>query len=316
MQQSQPERVGDEVRISGRTMRIPGYRLLREVGRGANAVVFEAHDEALSRSVAVKIWNGRGIPRAQSEASKIASMSHPLVVSTYSFGRIEDHPFCVMEMVPGVSGKEWVKQNPPIEARLSVWGLYSEALRYIHSAIGVHGDPHLGNLLVATKLPGAKIVDAGTSEFWSDHSKIEAREGNLIVETASRLFAQENFAELWKQPRGLDYKRTLDILQVLARYLAVVYGPVDWDRRSGNADILADLITQTPFFKLDVVFLQIQETGITTANRLAARINARLLRIHNVLDAGDEINHRTQELYEAAAARSAASLAKAGLRDH
>lgn len=310
MQLSQPELVGTSVRIDGRTLQIPGYQLLREVGRGANAVVFEALDEALRRKVAVKVWNARGISRAQSEASKIAGMNHPLVVSTYSFGRVEDHPFCVMEMVIGVSGKEWIKQNPSAEARLTVWSLYSEALRYIHSSVGIHGDPHLGNLLVTASLPGAKIADAGTSEFWTDHSKIEAREANLILKTASRLFAQENFDQLWQHPRGLEYRDTLAILQAVAKYLGIVYGLVDWDRRSGNADLLSDLITQNPFFNLEVVFSQIKETGITTGNRLASRINARLSRIHNVVEADDEISQRTLELYEAAAVRSLSLIAK------
>jgi serine/threonine protein kinase len=310
MQLRQPELVGKSFRIDGRTLQIPGYQLLREVGRGANAVVFEALDEALSRKVAVKIWNGRGISRAQSEASKIAAMSHPLVVSTYSFGKVEDHPYCVMEMVAGVSGKEWIKQNPSTEARLAVWSLYSEALRYIHSSVGIHGDPHLGNVLVATSFSGAKIADAGTSEFWADHSKIEAREAILILETASRLFAQESFDQLWQHPRGLGYRDTLAILQAVAKYLGIVYGLVDFDRRSGNADLLSDLITQNPFFNLEVVFRQIRKTGITTENRLASRINARLSRIHNVLEADDVINQQTLELYEEAAVRSLALIAK------
>ena len=310
MQRSQPELDGTSVRIDGRTLQIPGYQLLQELGRGANAVVFEALDEALSRKVAVKIWNGRGISRSQFEASKIAGMSHPLVVSTYSFGKVEDHPFCVMEMVAGVSGKEWIKHNPTTEARLAVWSLYSEALRYIHSSVGIHGDPHLGNLIVSTSFFGVKIVDAGTSEFWADHSKIEAREATLILETASHLFAQEGFDQLWQHPSGLEYRTTLAILQAVAKYLGIVYGLVDWDRRSGNADLLSDLITQNPFFNLEVVFSQIKKTGITTETRLASRINARLSGINNVLEADQSINRQTLELYEAAAVRSLELMAK------
>ncbi|WP_138516525.1 protein kinase domain-containing protein [Limnobacter alexandrii] len=310
MKLSQPELVGASIRIDGRTMQIPGYQLLRVVGHGANAVVFEALDEALSRKVAIKVWNGQGITRAQSEASKIAGLNHPLIVSTYTFGRIENHPFCVMEMIVGVSGKEWIKHNQSTEARLTVWSLYADALRYIHDLGGIHGDPHLGNLLVATNISGTKIADAGTSEFWADHSKIEAREAKLILQTASRLFAQESFDQLWRHPFCLGYRDTLTILQVVVKYLGIVYGLVDWDRRSDNADLLSDLVTQNPFFNLEVVFRQIKKTGITTEDRLARRINARLRRMHNILDAGDKVNKQTLELYEAAAAQALSLMAQ------
>jgi hypothetical protein len=176
--------------------------------------------------------------------------------------------------------------------------------------VGIHGDPHLGNLLVTTSFLGVKIVDAGTSEFWADHSKIEAREATLILETASHLFDQEGFNQLWQHPSGLEYRTTLAILQAVAKYLGIVYGLVDWDRRSGNADLLSDLITQNPFFNLEVVFSQIKKTGITTENRLASRINARLSGINNVLEADQSINQQTLELYKAAAVRSLSLMAK------
>lgn len=325
MHQGHPKIDGTAVRIDGRTLSIPGYRLLREVGRGANAVVFEALDKALSRNVAVKIWNGRGIQRAQSEAAKIASMNHIFIVSTYLFGRIEDHPYCVMEMIPGVSGKAWIKQVQPIEARVQVWNIYSTALKYIHGLGNIHGDPHLGNILVATDSQttpnrelqtdkahlSAKLADAGTSEFWASHSEIEAREAALILETAGRLFGAENFSRLWQHPTGLGYEDTLATLQAASKYLQIVYGLVDWDRRSGNADILADLILQMPFFDINVVLSQVEQTGITTADRLARRLNARLHRIHDIMEASGEVDQQTIDLYAKAAQQSISLKAKA-----
>lgn len=315
---------GTAVKIGSRTLSIPGYRLLREVGKGANAVVFEALDEALNRNVAVKIWNSRGLERAQSEAAKIAGMNHSFIVSTYFFGRIEDHPYCVMEMIPGVSGKTWIKQGQPIEARFQIWNIYSTALQYIHGLGSIHGDPHLGNILVATdsqtpptrKPPAdkahisAKLADAGTSEFWDSHSKIEAREATLILETVGRLFSEENFSQLWQHPAGLDYEDTLAVLQVVSKYLHIVYGLVDWDRRSGNADILADLIVQRPFFDIGVVLSQVEKTGITTADRLARRLNARLHRIHDVMEASDEVDQQTIDLYAQVAQQALGQIAR------
>jgi len=105
------------ISIDGKRLRIPGLRLIKEAGRGANAVVFEATDEVLQRRVAVKVWNARGIKRAQSETAKVAKLNHPLIVTTHQFGRVEGHPYCVMEFVAGCSGKEWLRGQPSVAAR-------------------------------------------------------------------------------------------------------------------------------------------------------------------------------------------------------
>src|ERR1700733_8490049 len=81
------------IRVEGKLLRIPGLRLLKEAGRGANGVVFEATDELLQRRVAVKVWNERGVERAQSETAKVAKFNHPLIVTTHQFGRVEGHPY-------------------------------------------------------------------------------------------------------------------------------------------------------------------------------------------------------------------------------
>ena len=154
----------------------------------------------------------------------------------------------------------------------------------------------------------------GTSEFWDSHSKIEAREATLILETAGHLFSEENFSQLWQHPAGLNYKDTLAVLQAVSKYLHIVYGLVDWDRRSGNADILADLIVQRPFFDIGVVLSQVEKTGITTADRLIRRLNARLYRIHKVMEASDEVDQRTIELYTEIARQALDQIAKDSLQ--
>src|SRR5437879_13579936 len=94
---------GDSVVIDDKPVRFPGLSFVDEAGRGANAVVFEAIDQALNRRVAVKVWNALGVKRAQHEISKIAQLNHQLIVATHQFGRVEGHPYAVMEVVAGHS---------------------------------------------------------------------------------------------------------------------------------------------------------------------------------------------------------------------
>jgi serine/threonine protein kinase len=132
----------------GIDIEIPHFEILRKIGNGANGTVYEARDMLLGRSVAIKIWNARGSAQAQSEAAKIAGLNHPLVVTTHAFGTVDKRPFAVMELVPGVSGKEWMRSAPDVKRRITVWGLFERALRHLHSVDIVHGDPHLGNIIV------------------------------------------------------------------------------------------------------------------------------------------------------------------------
>lgn len=124
---------------------IDGFELLEELGSGANGTVFRATDTLLRRDVAIKVWNLNGLERSRDEISKIAQFQHPLIVSTYRFDYAGDVPYAVMELVEGMTGKEWLKKGPDLRARMRFWGRYSEALGILHRSGTVHGDPHLGN---------------------------------------------------------------------------------------------------------------------------------------------------------------------------
>lgn len=54
-----------DIMTDGVSIHIPGFTIIREVGRGANAVIYEAVDVLLNRRVAVKVWNARGMSRAK-----------------------------------------------------------------------------------------------------------------------------------------------------------------------------------------------------------------------------------------------------------
>lgn len=297
--------------IDGKRVDIPNFSIMGHLGTGANGAVFEAHDKLLNRKVAIKVWNARGRKRARHEMAKIAGINHPLVVTTYSYGMLEEHPYAIMELVRGLSGKEWVKSKPSLLERVVIWQLYARALKYLHSTGILHGDAHLGNLLVfadnadayATQHWGSrpkiamKLADTGTSEFWVDEAKFAIREAHLIYETAERLFWEEGFDSICVKLSGLGYENTLAICNSVVSYLDIYTSPVDQDNYSNVAWKIASIVTETPFFDLDAVQEQAHSKGITSKHRIARRINAKLLGISNPMDVGDEITHVTREVY-------------------
>lgn len=84
------------------------YRLLQELGRGAQGVVHLAQDENLSRRVALKMLAG---PRAQDpdvrerfqrEAALASKLAHPGICGVHEFGEAHGIPFIAMQFVEGV----------------------------------------------------------------------------------------------------------------------------------------------------------------------------------------------------------------------
>src|ERR1700722_3630589 len=144
-----PTLVQDHIEIEGRELEFRDVSFLYEIAAGANGVVFAARDELLDRRIAIKIWNVRGAVRSQLETQKIANISHPLFVVTHRFGRSKNGaPFVFMEFIDGESAKAWLEKGPALTERLAVWKLYSRALRHLYEKGVLHGDPHLGNVLV------------------------------------------------------------------------------------------------------------------------------------------------------------------------
>lgn len=83
------------------------YRLIRPLGRGGMANVYEAVDEHSAARVAVKVLRAVGGPaqiaRFQREVEALARLSHPGIVAVSDFGADGDAYYYVMECVTGWS---------------------------------------------------------------------------------------------------------------------------------------------------------------------------------------------------------------------
>jgi eukaryotic-like serine/threonine-protein kinase len=159
------------------------YELVREIGRGGCAVVYEAHDHRLHRVVAIKLPLGapagsahhareRGVPtmktsRFTRESRVIASIHHPNVCAVLDTGVMEDGtPFLVMERLFGESLRSSITRS----GRLGLHEAISVALQLlsgldaVHRAGIVHRDVKPDNLVLVTRYgcdPIVKLLDFG-----------------------------------------------------------------------------------------------------------------------------------------------------------
>ena len=78
------------------------YELLRKIGSGGMAVVYQAYDTSLDRKVAIKLLREEYVDdpdfirRFQKEAQAVARLSHQNIVNIYDFGESDGLTYLVM----------------------------------------------------------------------------------------------------------------------------------------------------------------------------------------------------------------------------
>jgi len=147
------------------------YVVRRPIGTGAMGTVYEAHDTALDRTVALKVVNPHlagdadVAERFAREARAAARANHANLTHVYFVGKAEGRPFYAMEYVPGVNLEERVTKNGPLALADAVDVLVQAAkgLEAAHATGVVHRDVKPSNLMM---LPDGrvKVTDFGLSK--------------------------------------------------------------------------------------------------------------------------------------------------------
>ena len=148
--------------VSGPTVvRIPGYEILGELGRGGMGVVYKARQLGLNRLVAVKmILSGDyaeagDLARFRVEAEAVAKLQHPNIVGVYEIDEVDGKPYFCLEFVNGgpLQKKFSGDPQPPLEAARLLEKL-AGAMAYAHHHHIVHRDLKPANVLLTE--PGAE----------------------------------------------------------------------------------------------------------------------------------------------------------------
>ena len=174
---------------SGEHERLGRFSLLRVIGRGASATVYEAMDTRMGRPVALKVLSfdplltpeqrQRQIKRFEREARAVARLSHPNIVSVFDVSEENGKHFLVMELLSGVTLRERIEQGGPIALgeAASIVEQIASALDCTHAENIVHRDIKPSNVLL---LPDGrvKMLDFGIARHGEDATVTHA--GMLI----------------------------------------------------------------------------------------------------------------------------------------
>lgn len=144
------------------------YEILEVIGQGGMAVVYKARCHLLNRNVAVKILRDDIAAdeefrvRFKKEAQAVAMLSHPNIVSIYDVSRSTEVDYIVMELIEGITLKQYMKTKGKLSSKESVHFAVqiARALNHAHAKGIVHRDIKPQNIMIA--LDGSvKVTDFG-----------------------------------------------------------------------------------------------------------------------------------------------------------
>ncbi len=156
---------------------IPGYTIIKQLGKGGMSLVFLAKDEKLERDVAIKIMISSMIDdsslrkRFLREAKTVASLRHSNIVAVHDVGETKNkNHYFVMEYLSGGSLKDKItKEGFTPEDALFITKEIAKALSYAHKKGFVHRDIKPANIMfredgqpVLTDFGIAKALDSNT----------------------------------------------------------------------------------------------------------------------------------------------------------
>ncbi|MBL8823814.1 MAG: protein kinase [Planctomycetia bacterium] len=134
---------------------IPGYEMVKEIGRGGMGVVYLARQQSLNRLVALKMIlagnhaSSSDLLRFKTEAEAIAQLQHPHIVQVIETGECQGNPWFSMEYVAGGSLDKRMQGRPlPAREAARVTSMLAEAVAHAHARGVLHRDLKPGNILV------------------------------------------------------------------------------------------------------------------------------------------------------------------------
>ena len=234
--------------------RIDKYLIIRQLGTGGMAVVYQARDN-LNREVAIKMIRrevfsqqdyDRILKRFNIEAQTVAQLHHNNIIEIYAYGEYEGAPYLVMDYIDGGTLKQLTGTPMPYQEAAALLAPIADALAYAHQNNVLHrdvkpanimltreGKPVLGDFGIAKILekenPDGTLTEMNTGVGTPEYMSPEQCRGDKDIDGRSDEYALGIiFYELCTGTKPFSGKNATDVM------LKQIQDPLpkNWDRTS------------------------------------------------------------------------------------
>ncbi|WP_281975591.1 Stk1 family PASTA domain-containing Ser/Thr kinase [Halobacillus litoralis] len=221
------------------------YRVQDMIGGGGMANVYLAHDTILDREVAIKVLrlehgnDEEFIARFHREAQSATSLSHPNIVNIYDVGEEDDIYFMVMEYVDGMTLKQYIQQQSPVDVAeaVDIMRQVTSAIAHAHDNGIVHRDIKPQNILI-DHYGHVKVTDFGIAMALS---------ATALTQTNSVLGSVHYLSP--EQARGGMATKKSDVYSLGIVFFELLTGRLPFSGESPVAIALKHLQHETPSLK-------------------------------------------------------------------
>ncbi len=230
---------------------IPNYSVVRELGRGAMGVVYQARHNPTGRPVALKLIvpetaaTRTAIDRFLREMSVVSQLKHPNIVEWLEQGMTRGQLWFTMEYVEGTSLEavaDSARGTYPIRQACRMAAQVLKGLAHAHEHGFVHRDIKPENILIGQTPAGsiAKISDFGLAKSFRG------------LGLSGLTFSGEMRGTIPFMPpeQMLDFKTVLpsaDLYSTAATLYYLISGQFLYDQESdGGGDLIRTLLEESP----------------------------------------------------------------------
>ena len=274
---------------------IPGYQLLRTIGKGGMATVFLAKQKVLERKVALKIMSKSLAEepafgeRFMREARIVSQLVHPNIVTVHEVGQHEGRYFLSMEYIDGHDLRK-VGKNLDILGKIRVIEDIARALHYAGEKGYVHRDIKPENIMFRSADGSAVLTDFGIAK---------AVKTDLSMTQTGTAIGTPHYMSP-EQAKGKDVDHRSDLYSLGVVFYQLLTGKVPYDAETAVAIGIKHITDPIPTLPPEYAPLQPILDGLlakSVVNRyqsgLALLNDLRTINLHELQESEEANHHNT-----------------------